>query len=509
MRNFLMARDDLASPADRVRTYGLLIAALLAVMVSQSLLGPIGVLLVLPGVWAAVRILADRLSRAQVSILDPASGFLQRSGIVAALDTALQRSRVGRSKTAAIVLEINDFKLAEERFDRSGIEQMFTIVGQRLAEVLRDGDAVGRLDGPVFAVALSSVHRLNLDAVIQLCRRLQQALNQPISIGPSNLYMTCSIGFCLAERLEMPNGEKLLQAATTAMIEAGRSGSGAVRGYSAAMRSRIVLRNSLSAEVSRALDNGELRAFFQPQVSTTDHRLTGFEALARWDHPDRGLIPPVEFLPALQQAGLMERLGMQMVEQALKALRHWDGKGFRVPRVAVNFCADELRNPDLVERIRFQLDRFGLDPARLTVEVLETVVAGPAEDQVIRNLAGLSQIGCTLDLDDFGTGHASITNIRRFSIARIKIDRSFVMGITDDPDQQMMFSAILTMAERLELDTLAEGVETTAEYEMLKELGCRHVQGFGIARPMPFEETDSWITKNESDSVTTAERKTG
>jgi EAL domain-containing protein (putative c-di-GMP-specific phosphodiesterase class I) len=151
-----------------------------------------------------------------------------------------------------------------------------------------------------------------------------------------------------------------------------------------------------------------------------------------------------------------------------------------------------------VDRIGWELDRFELTPDRLVVEVLETVVATKAEDVVIRNLAGLARLGCCLDLDDFGTGHASITNIRRFSIERIKIDRSFVTRIDEDLEQQKMVGAILTMADRLGLDTLAEGVETAAEQAMLARLGCGHVQGFGIARPMPMRETVAWIRAWES-----------
>jgi EAL domain-containing protein (putative c-di-GMP-specific phosphodiesterase class I) len=146
-----------------------------------------------------------------------------------------------------------------------------------------------------------------------------------------------------------------------------------------------------------------------------------------------------------------------------------------------------------VDRIGWELDRHDLTPDRLVIEVLESVVANRAEDVVMRNLAGLARLGCCLDLDDFGTGHASITSIRRFSIERIKIDRSFVTRIDDDPEQQKMVGAILTMAERLGLDTLAEGVETEGERAMLARLGCGHIQGFGIARPMPLSETADWI----------------
>lgn len=509
MRTFLTSRDKLRAPLVQfgmVLLFGFSTAAVITV---YGALGLAGALLIGALIWSGTQITIRRIMYFGAMTRDPATDLFRRSGIVKSLDAALFRSSIGQTTTAAIVLEINDFRLAEERFEREGIEQLYATIGERLSEVLRDSDAIGRLDGPIFAVALSSVRKLDLEASIQLCTRLQQAVSKPIPMGPNNLYVTASVGFCLASRLESPTGERLLQAATTAMIEAERSGPGAIRGYSEAMRSRIVTRNSLSAQVSRALDNGELTAFFQPQVATSDRRLTGLETLARWEHPDRGLIPPIEFLPALAQAGLMEQLGEQMVQQALSALKHWDSAGFDVPQVAVNFATEELRNPGLVDRIGQELDRFDLTPSRLTIEVLETVVAGHAEDQVIRNLAGLSRLGCTLDLDDFGTGHASITNIRRFSIARIKIDRSFVTRIDEDPDQKMMVSAILTMAERLELDTLAEGIETAGELATLAQLGCHHVQGYGIARPMPLAAADTWIAAHGSGILKQIDRKIG
>jgi EAL domain-containing protein (putative c-di-GMP-specific phosphodiesterase class I) len=186
-----------------------------------------------------------------------------------------------------------------------------------------------------------------------------------------------------------------------------------------------------------------------------------------------------------------------MLQNALTALQDWDARGICIPRVGVNFSNAELCDPRLLDRIGWELDRFEVSPDRLVVEVLETVVAARSDDVVIGNLAGLARIGCCLDLDDFGTGHASITSIRRLSIERIKIDRSFVTRIDDDPEQQRMVAAILTMAERLGLDSLAEGVETAGERAMLVQLGCGHLQGFGIARPMPFVETLDWIRCRE------------
>ena len=429
---------------------------------------------------------------------DPLTGLAERDRLIAALETALGIR--GRT-TAALVLEIDRFKLLEESHDRGSIEQVLCATADRLGDVLRDTDVAARLDGATFAIALTSVHRLDLEAALQLAARVQRAVAVPIPIEGENVYVTVSVGFSLAQRLTTPSGTALLQAATSAMIEAQRSGPCAIRSYSGAMKSRIKSRNSLSGEVAGALDSGDIRAFFQPQISLKTGAVSGFETLARWIHPQRGLIPPVEFLPALRQAGLMERLGEVMTRDALTALQAWEIAGHHIPHVGVNFSTAELRSPNLVDHVAWSLDRFDLTPDRLVVEVLETVVAGQSEDCVIRNLSGLAHLGCCLDLDDFGTGHASITNIRRFSIERIKIDRSFVTNIDQDNEQQQMVAAILTMADRLGLDTLAEGVETLAEQKMLERLGCGHAQGFGVARPMPFEETIKWITEYDADAI--------
>jgi diguanylate cyclase (GGDEF)-like protein len=423
---------------------------------------------------------------------DSLTGLPQREGLATALDRALAAARPDEV-TGGVVLELDGFRALEERHDRATVERLLVTVARRLRTAVRDADLACRLDGPTFAIALAPSRRLELESVIQLAGRLQRTIAEPIAIAGMNFYLTAAIGFSLSTRHRAPTGEDIIQGATLAMIEAQRSGPSGIRSYSDAMRARVASRSILAGEVADAFEKGEITAFFQPQLSTRTGEVTGFEALARWHHPIRGLIPPVEFLPALAQAGMLDRLGEAMVRESLAALRHWDGLGLRIPRVGVNFSNAELSDPGLVDRIGWELDSFDLTPDRLVIEVLETVVANRAEDVVIRNLAGLARLGCCLDLDDFGTGHASITSIRRFSIERIKIDRSFVTRIDDDPEQQKMVGAILTMAERLGLDTLAEGVETPAERAMIARLGCGHVQGFAIARPMPLSETADWI----------------
>lgn len=452
--------------------------------------GPLAALVALTAVPAVV-VLAGVATARRV---DPVTGLMLRDGLEAVLDDALRQTRRAPRQAAAFVIEIDRFRMIEERHDRADVERILRLLADRLRGALREGDAVARLDGPVLAAAITPARRLDLESALQLAGRIQRAVSEPLPAGGGNVFVTASVGFALAARLDAgATGATLLRAASLAAIEAGRSGPGAIRSYSPALRRRVDSRASLSVEVADALEKGEIMAFFQPQVSTRTGAVTGFETLARWHHPERGLIPPGEFLPALRQAGMMDRLGARMVTEALGALCRWDAAGFSVPRVGVNFSTEELMDPRLPERLAWELDRFELAPDRLGIEVLETVVAGRSEETVLRNLTALARLGCALDLDDFGTGHASITNIRRFAIGRIKIDRTFVTRIDADPEQQNMVAAILTMAERLGLDTLAEGVETDGEQAMLARLGCAHVQGFGIGRPMPVEETLAWL----------------
>ncbi|MBL9060679.1 MAG: EAL domain-containing protein, partial [Mangrovicoccus sp.] len=192
------------------------------------------------------------------------------------------------------------------------------------------------------------------------------------------------------------------------------------------------------------------------------------------------------------------QLGQAMLAQALAALSVWDVSGHDVGSVAVNLSAAELRDPNLPHRIAWEIDRHDLTPDRLTLEVLESVISDAPDDIISRNIAALADLGCGIDLDDFGTGHASITSIRRFAVSRIKIDRSFVSRLDTDREQQRMVAAILTMCERLDLGAVAEGVETPGEHTILAQLGCGHVQGFGIARPMPFDETLAWLERHNA-----------
>ena len=425
---------------------------------------------------------------------DGLTGLSLRPAVTELLDRTFSGSRSARRTTIAFAIAVDEFETLEERFGLAASEEVLRKVGERIAIALRGTDIVARIDKATFAAAFGPVQRADIEAGLQVAARIQDAVRQPILIGTTHIHATCSVGFCLAARTPVPSGAAALAAATEALHEAQASGPGAVRSFVTGRKIPGVPSNAESLlDALSALEAGQIRPWFQPQICTDTGKVSGFEALARWEHPERGVLGPADFLPALSEAGQLEQLGEVVLFHALTALKKWDRAGVSIPSVGVNFSPEELSNPRLPERIAWELDRFELAPDRLTIEILENVVAKTNDDCVVRTISRLAEMGCRIDLDDFGTGNASLTALRRFKVGRIKIDRSFVTNIDDDPNQKRMVAAILSMAERLDLETLAEGVERVGEHAILSQLGCGHVQGFGIARPMPFEDTIDWI----------------
>lgn len=413
-------------------------------------------------------------------------------------DEVRASAKANGRNSAVLMVELDDFNALRDRYEPAAADKVLSVIGERIATIMRDHDTVSRVGDYRFGVCVHPVVHMDLESCIQMASRIQETIEEPIAMDGTTIYLTSSVGFCLLGRSPGLNGKAWTNASIVALNEAQKRGHGAVRAYSSELQTRLKQRADLREEVVEALEHGQVQPWFQPQISTDTGRVTGFEALARWAHPDRGAVSPAEFLPAVEDAGQLERLAEVMIFSTLTALKAWDSAGVHVPQVGVNFSGAELGNPKLVDKLRWELDRFELTPDRLSVEILETVVTDLGDDTVVRNIRALSELGCQIDLDDFGTGHASIASLKRFGVNRIKIDRSFVMKADRDPEQQRMISAILTMAERLGIETLAEGVETVGEHALLAQLGCNHVQGFGISRPMPFEKTLDWIQTHEA-----------
>jgi EAL domain-containing protein (putative c-di-GMP-specific phosphodiesterase class I) len=419
---------------------------------------------------------------------------------------ALDSAREANMTTACLMIEVDGLSEIAQRSGEAAADSFRDLTLSRLRNALRRDDAAVRLGDARYLVLLAPALRLDLEALLQLATRMQNALEEPASVDNAMRYLAVSVGFCGSTRLKgEASGKQLFEAAQIALTEAIANGPSAIRSWSETMRCAHREQKSLMSEVERALTNGQIQPWYQPQICTSTGRISGVEALARWIHPERGIVPPVQFLRVLEDSGRMERLSEVILQHALTALRSWDQAGLDVPRVSVNFADAELRDPRLVQRIQWELDRFGLGAQRLGIEVLETVIAGSPDGIVARNIIDLGRIGCQIDLDDFGTGHASITSLRRFTVHRLKIDRSFVTRVDRDEDQQRMLAAVLGMADRLGLETLAEGVESVGEHALLAQLGCDHVQGFGIARPMPADQLVDWA-RDHANRIAEAQR---
>ena len=423
--------------------------------------------------------------------VDGPTGFPRRPALTAMIDRAVT-SAPGNA-TVAIAIGIDKSRPVAERWNRQLGDEILSCAATRLREALGKGGMIARIGETEFGIVLHPSHSAQVDRVLPLIHRLRNVLQKPISVGGSTVHVSASFGHCTLDMSPARTGDSVLSAAEIALGDARRHGASAIRGFCPELGQERKRQANLVDQVEAAVNNGEIKAWYQPQICTDTGLISGFEALARWHHPEDGVLAPGEFLGAVAEAGQMSRLGKVMLYNALSALKSWDRARLDIATVAVNFSTEELRDPLFADWIKWEVDRFDLRPNRLTVEILETVAAQSEDDIIIRNIELLSRHGVNLDLDDFGTGQASIANIRRFHVNRIKMDRSFVTKLDEDPTQYAMVSAILSLAEHLGLDTLAEGVETAGEHSTLAQLGCGYVQGFGIARPMPFEDTIAWV----------------
>jgi EAL domain-containing protein (putative c-di-GMP-specific phosphodiesterase class I) len=416
----------------------------------------------------------------------------------AALDRALAEGAATGATTGCLVVQFDDPLVLCDRHGRARQSAILAASIARLHGAMRPGDRLYALEDGSLAVVLGPTLRIDLEAMTRLAGRLQLVAQQPMTVPTGQVQLTCSIGFCHARMLPDASGQGLLDAAQVAADEATRHRPGAIRAFTADLAQARLARDALRARFAAAVEGGEIQAWFQPQVSTDSGEVTGVEALARWQHPDRGLLTPGDFLPAIEGTELMEALGEVMVDRGLALLAAFDREGLRVPAVSVNLSAQDLRDPHLPDRLRWALDRHELAASRLTVEVLESVVALQGDDAIAEAISRIADLGCGVDLDDFGTGNASLTTIRRFALSRLKIDRSFVRGVDHDRDQQKFVTTVLALAEQLGLETLAEGVETQAEHAMLAQLGCGHVQGYVLARPMPVNGLAQWLAQHHA-----------
>ncbi len=402
------------------------------------------------------------------------------------LKQALAAARRHNRLVAIMLLDLDRFKAINDSLGHTAGDALLYAVARRLSECVRDSDTVARLGGDEFTVVLDDVR--HLDHVEIVAHKILEALQSPFTLNGHEVFVTTSIGIALFPWDE--DEEALIKHADTAMYKAKESGGNDYRLYAHGMTTVSLQRLSLESDLRRAIERGELVLHYQPQVDAASGRITGAEALLRWSHPEFGLIPPGEFIPLAEESGLIVVLGHWALEQACRQAKAWLDAGLPLARLAVNVSARQFHHRNhrnFADTILDLLARVGLDPALLELELTESAIMTEldASSAMLETLHGA---GVQIAIDDFGTGYSSLSYLKRFPIDRIKVDRSFVSDIPGDADDAALAAAIIALCRSLDIDAVAEGVETPAQLEFLRAHGCRHLQGFLFSRPLPADE---------------------
>ncbi len=414
------------------------------------------------------------------ALYDEATGLPNRRLFLQRLDASVRRCQESDTPFAVLFLDLDRFKLVNDSLGHQAGDRLLRAVGERLTRVLRTGDTAARLGGDEFAVLLDNVPP---DRVPDVARRVHACLADPVAIDGSLLWVTASVGIALG-RPDYDGATQVLRDADSAMYEAKSAEPGTVAVFEEGMRRRAVARLRLEAQIQRAFEAREFEVHYQPIVRLDGGPVTRFEGLVRWRHPDRGLVPPDEFLPLMEETGAVVRLGQWVVDQACAQMATWRDAGLGEVDIAVNMSDREFWHAGLVEHVAATLSRYGVRPGALTLEITEGVIMHrPA--RALELLGELHRLGVRLHVDDFGAGKSSLQTLHRYPVDALKIDRSFVAELVDAPRSMELVRAIVAMGTALHLDVIAEGIETQAQCDLLVAMGCSLGQGYLFARAAP------------------------
>jgi diguanylate cyclase (GGDEF)-like protein/PAS domain S-box-containing protein len=411
---------------------------------------------------------------------DTLTGLPNRTLLCELCDKALARASRNGRQLAMLFIDLNRFKPINDTLGHEIGNRLLQEVGRRIREAVRAEDAVARLGGDEFVVALLEIARREQAGAV--AEKLLGILDAPFFIDTHELRIGGSIGISVFPD-DGADSETLLRLADIAMYRTKQGDPGGYGFYSQDMNRRALDALKIETGLRRALERGELLLHYQPKVALSDGRVIGAEALVRWQHPDDGLVPPSEFIPVAEETGLIVRLGAWVLDAACRQAGIWRDTGLKPIRVAVNLSAREFV-PALPGRVREVLARHRLTPDWLELEITESMLMH-SSDRVIGMMDELAAMGVTLSLDDFGTGFSSLSYLKRFPIHTLKIDRSFISGIPQDPSDNAIAAAIISMGKQLKHRVIAEGVENNAQLDFLSAAGCDEIQGFVFSRPVP------------------------
>jgi diguanylate cyclase (GGDEF)-like protein/PAS domain S-box-containing protein len=387
---------------------------------------------------------------------------------------------------AVLYFDVDRFKGINDSFGHHAGDDLLREIARRLERSLRPGDTLARLGGDDFAILLEDL-RNGTDA-IHVAERIQQDLAAPFSVEGSDVYCSASIGITLGPAA-YTQPQEMLRDANTAMYRAKAKGRSAHLIFDSDMHMRAVSQLRIETDLRRALERHEFIVHYQPIVDLGARKLSGFEALIRWKHPQRGLVPPGEFIPVAEETGLIQPMGLWVMQESCRQIRAWQDRGGTPMRISVNLSGHQLAEPHLVEHVRQTLQTAGIDPRLLAVEVTESaLVRDMAAAAAV--LAELRALKVHVSVDDFGTGYSSLSYLQNLPVDTLKIDRSFVKTMDQEGGRLEIVRAIITLAHSLGMSVVAEGVETRGQLDALTALKCNGAQGFFFAKPLPPEEAE-------------------
>lgn len=397
------------------------------------------------------------------------------------LGLSISQAERNHQKLAVMFIDLDRFKVINDTLGHAMGDRLLQAVTQRLEGCLRQGDTLSRFGGDEFTLLLPEIH--NTEDARTIARKLMDALKTPFKLGEHEVFVGVSIGISM-----YPDSgselEELIQQADVAMYHVKGRGKDGYQFFSESMNVNTTYRLGLERDLRRALQAGELRVFYQPQVSLRTGLCRGFEALVRWQHPTRGLLHPGEFLPLAEETRLIGDLSEWVLATACREMGQWLRESDEDLRLSVNFSPMQVEHPRFVDLLLQKLDHYDLPPEKLEIEITENMIINDLE-QISRKLDQLSSYGIQIAIDDFGTGYSSLNYLHRLPIHTLKVDQSFIRDIRHGEEGACIVNAIVAMARGLKLDIIAEGVETQGQLSYLRELGCDSVQGyyFGDARP--------------------------
>ena len=424
-----------------------------------------------------------RMAEERVAYLarfDTLTGLPNRNHFEEKLEAALDHCRKTGECCAVLFFDLDRFKAVNDTLGHEFGDRLLTAVARRLAEVVRsrpNGDIVARFGGDEYAVLMAGP--VTAAEAGGLAERLIAAVGQPFELDGHRLIIGLSVGIALPRRPNTDVGT-LMKNADAALYRAKASGGDAFRVFDDSIETAIRKRRELEVELWDAFDRGEFEVFYQPQVDIADRRIVGVEALLRWRHPERGHVSPAEFVPVAEAVGLIEPLGLWILERASAEVAQWP-----VPvKVAVNVSPVQFARGDLAASVEMALVRSGLAPERLNLEITESLFL--QENKAVgETIERLRAHGISFAIDDFGTGYSSLAYLRKFPVEKIKIDQSFVRGLPNDEESAAIVRAVCTLAAGLSISVNAEGIETEEQAIMLRRYGCAEGQGYLYGRPQP------------------------